>query len=81
VARHNAKGIFTVRQLSYTFRPRRPAKRQEQRFPHSFALQALAIRENKVHVHGDPKFTLPTTACQNPVAINRGCGRRCDVGP
>jgi predicted RecB family nuclease len=28
VARHNSKGIFSVKQLSYTFRPRRPAKRQ-----------------------------------------------------
>jgi predicted RecB family nuclease len=59
--RHNSKGIFTVKQLSYTFRSRRPAKRQTQRFPHNFALQALALRENKVHVHGDPDLTLPTT--------------------
>jgi hypothetical protein len=28
VMRHNSKGIFTVKQLSYTFRSRRPAKRQ-----------------------------------------------------
>jgi len=56
--RHNSKGIFTVKQLSYTFRSRRPAKRQTQRFPHNFALQALALRENKVHVHGDPGLTL-----------------------
>jgi predicted RecB family nuclease len=55
--RHNSKGIFTVKQLSYTFRSRRPAKRQTQRFPHNFALQALALRENKVHVHGDPGLT------------------------
>jgi predicted RecB family nuclease len=53
MVRHNSKGIFTVNQLSYTFRPRQPAKRQRQRFPHSFALQARALRENKVHVHGD----------------------------
>jgi predicted RecB family nuclease len=59
--RHNSKGIFTVKQLSYTFRSRRPAKRQTQQFPHNFALQALALRENKVHVHGDPGLTLPTT--------------------
>ena len=59
--RHNSKGIFTIKQLSYTFRSRRPAKRQKQRFPHDFALQALALRENKVHVHGDPSLILPTT--------------------
>src|SRR5260370_5066792 len=34
MARHNSKGIFTVNQLSYTFRARRPAKRQRQRCVH-----------------------------------------------
>jgi hypothetical protein len=58
---HVSKGIFSVKQLSYTFRPRRPAKRQKQQFHHNFALQALALRENKVHVHGDPIFALPAT--------------------
>jgi hypothetical protein len=61
MGRHNSKGIFTVNQLSYTFRARRPAKRQRQTYPHSYALQALALRENKVHVHGDPRITLSPT--------------------
>jgi predicted RecB family nuclease len=61
MARYHSKGIFTVNQLSYTFRSRRPAKRQTQRFPHSFALQARAVRENKVHVHGDPCLTFSRT--------------------
>ena len=61
MARHNSKGIFSVKQLSYTFRPRRPAKRQKQQFHHNFALQALALRENKVHVLGEPILTLPRT--------------------
>jgi predicted RecB family nuclease len=53
ISRQNSKGIFTVRQLSYTFRVRRRNKRaKRQSFPRSFALQALAIRENKIHVHG-----------------------------
>jgi hypothetical protein len=53
IRRQNSKGIFTVRQLLYTFRVRRKNKRAKSRaFPRSFALQALAIRENKVHVHG-----------------------------
>ena len=59
VARYNSKGIFTVTQLSYTFRLRRPAKRQRPRFQHSFALQALALRQHAVHVHGDPQLVLP----------------------
>jgi len=61
MAHHNSKGIFSVRQLSYTFRLRRPAKRQKQQFHHDFALQALALREKKVHVLGDPTLTLPRT--------------------
>jgi len=61
MTRHNSKGIFSVKQLSYTFRSRRPAKRQKQQFHHNFALQALALRENKVHVHGTPILTLPPT--------------------
>ena len=49
IRRHNSKGIFTVTQLSNTFRPRRRNKRVKAlAFPHSFALQALAVRENKV---------------------------------
>jgi len=61
MARHNSKGIFTIKQLSYTFRARRPAKRKKQRFPHNYALQALALREQKVHVHGEPSLTLSPT--------------------
>jgi predicted RecB family nuclease len=61
VVRHNSKGIFSVKQLSYTFRPRRPAKRQKQQFHHNYALQALALREKKVYVLGDPVLALPRT--------------------
>jgi predicted RecB family nuclease len=60
IGRQNGKGIFTVRQLSYTFRVRRRNKRvKNQVAPHSFALQALAIRENKIHVHGT--FAIPAS--------------------
>jgi tRNA A-37 threonylcarbamoyl transferase component Bud32 len=53
IRRHNDKGIFTVRQLSYTFRVRRRSRRaRSQAPPRSFALRALAIREIQVHVHG-----------------------------
>src|SRR4029077_7283218 len=61
MARYNSKGIFTINQLSYTFRLRRPAKRQKQRFQHSFPLQALSLREKAVHVHGDLTLSLPPT--------------------
>lgn len=50
-----SKGIFTVTQLSYTFRPRRTPKRAKNSAkPRYFALQALAIREDTVYIHGTP---------------------------
>jgi len=51
VQRQNKKGIFTVTQFSYTFRPRRKrkyAKNSQKKY--SFALKALSIRENKIHI-------------------------------
>jgi predicted RecB family nuclease len=51
----NRKGIFTVTQLSYTFRPRRKNKRaKDQGQPYHPALQALAIREGKTYVFDKP---------------------------
>ena len=47
------KGIFTISQLSYTFRPRRRPKRlaaKPERYHHS--LRALALREKRIHVVG-----------------------------
>jgi hypothetical protein len=57
IKRNARKGIFTLTQLSYTFRPRRRPKwaRAAPR-PHSFALQALALRENKVYINGSPEL-------------------------
>lgn len=55
VFRHNKNGIFTVTQLSYTFRPRRRPKRAKPATPpHSFPLKALALREKQVYIHGKP---------------------------
>lgn len=55
----NNKGIFTVTQLSYTFRPRRRPKRltgKREKYHHS--LKALAIRQRKVHIVGSPELKL-----------------------
>ena len=54
----HAKGIFTVTQLSYTFRPRRrrsSSRDRQEKYHHS--LRALSIRENKIHAVSirDPK--------------------------
>ncbi len=53
--RYHSKGIFTLTQLSCTFRPRKRSKRVKRpAHVHYTALQALAIREKKVHVYGTP---------------------------
>jgi len=55
----HSKGIFTVTQLSYTFRPRRRPKRmrdKRERYHHS--LKALAVREKKIHIVGRPELTI-----------------------
>ena len=60
--RLHSKGIFTVTQLSYTFRPRR--RRRESRGKqekHHHSLRALAIRENKIHAVGIPDLKLKGT--------------------
>ena len=62
-AKQNAKGIFTVTQLSYTYRPRRrSAHASALRLKHEPALKALAIRKQRVHVVGTPRFTIPANA-------------------
>jgi len=59
IAKYNAKGIFNINQLSYTFRFKRPPKRsQKQTGPHYFSLQAQAIREDKALVHGSTAFNI-----------------------
>src|SRR5262245_6206097 len=58
----HAMGIFTVTQLSYTFRPRRrrpEARGKQERHHHS--LRALAIRNNKIHAVGIPDLELKGT--------------------
>jgi predicted RecB family nuclease len=53
---HRSKGIFTVTQLSYTFRPRRKSKRARGKGQaHHAALQALAIRDRKTYVLCKPE--------------------------
>jgi predicted RecB family nuclease len=58
----HAKGIFTVTQLSYSFRPRRRrrgSRNKPEKFHHS--LRALAIRQNKIHATDLPDLTLDGT--------------------
>ena len=58
--KQNDKGIFTVLQLSYTFRPRRrPAQGPLKYQP---ALKALALRKNQIHVLGTPAVSQSGTS-------------------
>jgi predicted RecB family nuclease len=56
---YEKKGIFTVKQLSYLYKPRRRNKRIK-KAPlrlHKLELQALAIRTNKIYLHELPQLT------------------------
>jgi predicted RecB family nuclease len=56
------RGIFTITQLSYTFRPKSVAgQRTKPPFKHNATLQALAIRERKVYVAHRPELPSATT--------------------
>ena len=58
---HN-KGIFTVTQLSSTFRPhRRPTRMRDKREKYHHSLKALAIREKKIHIVGSPELKIEGT--------------------
>jgi len=58
INKYNKKGIFTIQQLSYLYRPRRSRKRgANQKVLHNLEIQALAIRTNKIYVHQLPNIT------------------------
>ncbi len=55
--RFNGKGIFTITQLSYTFRPRRRPKRlAAKKGKYHYPLKALSIRDKKIHIVGRPEL-------------------------
>jgi predicted RecB family nuclease len=54
--KYHDKGIFTVRQLSHVYKPRRSRKKGRRQVRHSLELQALAIRTGKVHVEHLPEL-------------------------
>ncbi len=65
--RQHNKGIFSVTQLSYTFRARRRPKRSaSKKEKYSHALKALAIREHKIHIAGKLEFNIQ----KNPVFLD-----------
>src|SRR5205085_11770227 len=56
IQKYHNKGIFTVRQLSHIYKPRRSRKKAKRQVRHSLELQALAIRTGKVHVEHLPEL-------------------------
>ncbi len=54
--KYERRGIFTIKQLSYLFRPRKPRKRisHNSQYSHKFELQALALRTQKVYLQEPP---------------------------
>jgi predicted RecB family nuclease len=56
VRQYEKKGIFTVKQLSYLFKPRKRKKRAKKPPPvtHDLKLQALAIRTGKIYLQELP---------------------------
>ena len=62
IRKYNRRGIVTVTQLSYTFRPQKRSKQAKQKNqPHNPALQALAIRDKKIYVLGTPQLPRAST--------------------
>ena len=58
----NSRGTFTVKQLSFAFLPRRrPKKLRDKRERYHHSLKALAIREKKLHIAGQPELKIEGT--------------------
>ncbi|MFC1715751.1 IS66 family transposase [Candidatus Poribacteria bacterium] len=58
VRRYEKKGIFTVKQLSYLFKPRKRKKRTSKSpLTHKPELQALAIRTGKIYIQELPELS------------------------
>jgi predicted RecB family nuclease len=64
VSRYATKGVFTVNQLSYLFKPRRYRKRSNAIQPlFNVTLQALAIRTGKTYLHEPPSIEKKPVEC------------------
>jgi len=55
ILKFEKKGIFTVKQLSYLYRPRKRGRRSRQeRVAHKYELQALALRTGNIYIQDKP---------------------------
>jgi predicted RecB family nuclease len=63
IEEQNSKGIFTLHQYSHTFRSRKAPKRVKKiSRPRYFALQARALRDQKIYIHGKAELPVATTS-------------------
>jgi len=63
IKKYERKGIFTVNQLSYLYRPRvqRKRSRNPPALQHSLELQALVIRTGRIYLHKPPTIERNST--------------------
>ena len=63
IEEQHSKGIFTLHQYSHTFRSRKSPKRVKKiSRPRYFALQARALRDQKIYIHGKAVLPVATTS-------------------
>ena len=63
IEEQNRKGIFTLHQYSHTFRSRKSPKRvKHPSKPRYYAIQARALRDNKVYIYGTPALPVAETS-------------------
>jgi predicted RecB family nuclease len=63
IEEQHKKGIFTLHQYSHTFRSRKSPKRVKRiSRPRYFALQARALRDHKVYIHGKAELPVAPTS-------------------
>jgi predicted RecB family nuclease len=62
ITKYARRGLFTVTQLSYTYRPRKKHRTSNRKGQaHQHTLQALAIREKRVYILGTPELPVAST--------------------
>lgn len=55
ILKFEKKGIFTIKQLSFLYRPRKKTRRlHSERFVHKYELQALALRTGNIYIQDKP---------------------------
>jgi predicted RecB family nuclease len=57
IEKYKKKGIFTIQQLSYLYKPRRRKTRAKQLVAHNLELQALALRTDKIYAQQLPELS------------------------